>query len=72
MSSKRRLRRRSCTSKKRYDNAIDAQRDADDLRAKYGGIWLSYSCRFCSGYHVGRPSLKQKKARGIRFSRNFI
>lgn len=63
MSSKRRLRRRSCEGKKYYATVEEAEADARKLRGKF---WTSnyraYGCQFCGGYHVGRPSAKAIKA----------
>ena len=55
MSSKRRLRRRSCTSKKRYGSVEIAKREAQTISSLLGSFWLPYKCDFCNGYHVGRP-----------------
>lgn len=62
MSSKRRLRRRSCEGKIRHtskENARAAIRSMSHNKI-YGGQW-PYKCQFCKGWHVGRPDKKRKK-----------
>ena len=53
MSSKRRLRRRSCEQKRRYGSAHHAKRArraADPV--KFHGVH-PYHCQFCGGWHLG-------------------
>lgn len=52
MSSKRRIRRKQCTRKKRYDYMAEAVWVAKQLRAK-GHKVRAYRCTFCGGWHVG-------------------
>ncbi len=65
MSSKRRLRRRQCTHKRRFDNQPQAERMLGRL-ASIGrlrpGLHV-YHCPFCRGYHLGRAD-KQFKQKG--------
>lgn len=51
MSSKRRIRYRSCESKVRHEDSGAAK--AHMRRMKSGGYQV-YRCKFCGGYHVGR------------------
>lgn len=61
MSSKRRVRRRTCKRKKKYE-AVEAQAAAKAQRGH-----TAYKCRFCSGWHTGhtprrvRQSMKARK-----------
>lgn len=56
MASKRRQRRRSCESKFRHETADAAWTEARRLTRLSGGRrYHAYRCRFCGGYHVGRP-----------------
>ena len=58
MSSKRRIRRRSCTGKKRYTTAPAAQAAIiSSLHPRKGcqGYMQVYRCSFCNGYHFGHP-----------------
>lgn len=61
MASKRRVRRRQCGRKQRFEShtqAMDAMHSV--IRAgKTRGGWLHiYHCRFCNGYHFGH-AIKQ-------------
>lgn len=58
MSSKRRLRRRSCEKKLRHENKIEAIAHSRSM----GLPWHPYKCRFCKGWHVGRLTKKAKMA----------
>lgn len=55
MASKRRIRRKSCDGKIRYDTADAASKGRSSLnRAKgYQGFMNVYRCSFCGGYHIG-------------------
>jgi len=56
MASKRKQRRRSCTSKYRHETAEAAWSEARRLTRRSGGRrYNAYKCEFCGGYHVGRP-----------------
>lgn len=57
MSSKRRIRRRSCESKVRHENADEASKHARRL----GKHYMQYHCAFCNGWHVGRPDRATKQ-----------
>jgi len=66
MSSKRRLRKNSCTGKKRFNcqDAMDNSKAASMFaRTKY----MAYKCKFCGWWHVGRPN--QRILQGIRATR---
>lgn len=54
MSSKRAIRRRACTGKKRHATLADAAQMA-------GGGMMAYRCQFCGGFHIGHPPLKMRK-----------
>jgi hypothetical protein len=55
MASKRGIRRKSCTGKRRYVTVKEAKYAIYTLtRAKgYTGTMNTYMCPFCNGYHVG-------------------
>lgn len=58
MASKRRVRRRSCESKRRFatqTEAVGAAKAASKNRGVYMG---TYRCRFCHRWHFGRPKGK--------------
>ncbi|RJQ22005.1 MAG: hypothetical protein C4560_02990 [Nitrospiraceae bacterium] len=57
MSSKRRLRRKECESKKKYltlDHAYSHVR----LLKKKGDIVKPYKCSFCGAWHLGHQRMK--------------
>lgn len=58
MASKRRLRRRGCESKIRHTSHPEAVIHA----RKLGWPWTAYGCKFCNGFHVGRPDKNKKRA----------
>lgn len=60
MSSKRRLRRRTCESKVRRTKE-EAETYAYYSR-KRGIMIYPYKCKFCGGWHVGHPNKRQLKA----------
>ena len=62
MSSKRRIRRRSCESKNRYNTYGEAAEHARRLSRAKGARWSAYKCSFCGGYHFGRMSQRQKQS----------
>lgn len=64
MASKRRLRRRACEQKKRYESKEDATNHGvfDNL--------VAYNCPHCHGWHVGRR--KQKQIRAVRQRRRSL
>jgi hypothetical protein len=56
MSSKRRLRRKSCTGKQRFVDQLEALAAVGRLvrSESFRGSHLSpYRCRFCKGFHFG-------------------
>lgn len=55
MSSKRRIRRRSCSRKVRHETADQARAAMSALTRTKGwtGHMQVYRCRFCGGYHFG-------------------
>jgi hypothetical protein len=59
MASKRRIRRRACKRKVRYPahDAAQAAIRAQNLRGR-----MPYPCRWCGGWHVGRPTAGKRKA----------
>lgn len=61
MASLRRFRRRSCECKKRHATETAAAIEARRLRRK-GSFVRWYSCRFCGGWHVGRPDNQQRQS----------
>lgn len=61
MSSKRRIRRRSCETKQRFvdhGHAYKILREGIE-KGKLTDSHSVYYCRFCSGYHIGRKTKKQ-------------
>lgn len=65
MASKRRIRRKQCGRKKRFDNhdlAMDAMHSLIRSGKKDGGFLHIYSCRFCGGYHFGHAAGSHKGA----------
>lgn len=63
--SKRRLRRRSCTSKVRHATEQAAKHAAWKLqRQGYSG--RAYKCPFCQGWHVGRMNRRQRQGMKAR------
>ena len=55
MASKRRIRRKACGKKIRYETAKDAGagRHALNRSKGYQGQMNVYRCPFCGGYHIG-------------------
>lgn len=55
MSSKRRIRRKSCTRKIRHATEADAREHIGALVRRKGwtGRMNAYRCPFCNGWHVG-------------------
>lgn len=60
MASLRRIRRNSCTGKRRYLTAQEGQEAIFWLnrRRGYQGRMDVYRCRFCNGYHIGHSKGK--------------
>lgn len=67
MASKRRLRRKACEGKRRYQSVADAQPHITNLyrRRKAYGTLQAYKCQFCGGYHVGRPPHRRQQRRRV-------
>lgn len=61
MSSKRRLRRRSCEGKVRHVSQKAALVQVGII-ARHGGRVVPYHCPFCGGWHVGHPNARIKRA----------
>jgi len=55
MSSKRRLRKKICTSKVKFESNDDARKALGRMfvRGHIDGRMDVYKCKFCSGYHIG-------------------
>lgn len=53
MSSKRRLRRKSCSRKTQHKNQTEAVAHVIQIRRTNGENLHSYRCRFCHFWHVG-------------------
>jgi hypothetical protein len=60
MSSKRRLRRKSCESKIRHPDKTSAILHLKALQRKTDDWLVVYHCKFCKGWHVGHPTHKRK------------
>lgn len=60
MVSKRRIRRRQCTNKQRFDTSAEAGYSAYLLTksGKSRGAVHVYKCKFCGKYHIGHPTWK--------------
>lgn len=59
MSSKRRVRGRSCTGKVRHASAAgQAAMAGVQQRKGYDGPMACYHCSFCSGWHIGHRRRK--------------
>ncbi|MBS3903582.1 MAG: hypothetical protein KGZ30_04405 [Anaplasmataceae bacterium] len=57
MASKRRIRRNSCTGKKRYETSQQARSAAHHKSLELHHDIHAYRCHFCSGYHIGHHNL---------------
>lgn len=67
MASKRKIRRKSCTRKVRYETENDAKTEVISNSAIRG--CLVYKCRFCNGFHIGHPNSKIRKKMNARKNR---
>ena len=59
MASKRRIRRKACSSKVRHASRADALTAMHKVIAagkKHGGRLNVYYCQFCGGYHFGHAA----------------
>lgn len=63
MSSKRRIRRKSCKGKRRYLSITEAARAAWSMqrRATPGEHISAYHCQFCGGHHIGHTPHRQAR-----------
>jgi hypothetical protein len=62
MSSKRHIRRKQCSNKRRYPEMQPAQYAAFLAGKRWGGKFNCYHCRFCGGWHFGHaPGFVQQK-----------
>lgn len=57
MSSKRRIKRRTCSQKRRYETYEEAWHQVLYLYRVQAVQTrrVVYRCQFCNGYHIGRP-----------------
>ncbi|MDP9068021.1 MAG: hypothetical protein M3N53_06710 [Actinomycetota bacterium] len=61
MPSRRRIRARSCETKRRYETSSEAEATAAHRREESGELDLDiYPCRFCNGWHIGHVQPKKK------------
>ena len=68
MTSKRRIRRKECERKRRFDSESAAKVEASRLWRK--GIQVrAYKCGFCKGWHTGHLSREQKLGYAVRGGR---
>ena len=59
MASKRNKRRKSCGKKVRHLSKDDAMMHMREIRRTRGYKYEVYPCKFCHGWHVGRPDKKK-------------
>lgn len=71
MASKRRLRRRSCLNKERYNTLPEAQAAAYKASGRLKSRMLPYKCDYCSGFHKGHPPARIKQAIKARMGTTF-
>lgn len=66
MASKRRLRRKACGKKTRYDSQDEAVKALRALTRAIGwqGYMVPYRCAFCHGFHFGHPPKRVRQAIG--------
>jgi hypothetical protein len=55
MASKRRIRRKQCSGKIRYENETVAKSSAFLISSRSGSLLRQYKCRWCHQYHIGHP-----------------
>lgn len=65
MSSKRRIRRRSCEGKKAYTRE-EAKDAAARVSRNSGEKLVSYRCQFCRRWHIGHPPIAIQRWLGYR------
>lgn len=68
MSSKRRIRRHSCTKKVAHETQDAAA--AAIRRTGLQGVIVTYKCHFCGKYHNGRPPRNVRDS--IRARRGYV
>lgn len=64
MASKRRIRNRACSRKKRHDTATAAKKEMNRLvrfRRIDDGVLHVYRCPWCSGWHVGHKPIQKSE-----------
>ena len=70
MASKRRIRRKACEGKIRYENQKDAELARNHVFYKNPKIHHSflnvYRCKFCGFYHIGHLNKKQEHVRKLK------
>lgn len=66
MSSKRRIRRKSCEGKQRHNSKTEAVAHIINERRNGNTGLCAYKCRFCGGWHVGHKPKKVKMCEEIR------
>lgn len=66
MSSKRRLRRKSCAGKRRYATFQEAMAAVCEARQRTGDTIGPYRCRFARHFHIGHVTDKQRRAVAAR------
>ena len=65
MASKRALRRSACEGKQRFTYYRAAYVAMQMRRRQHGEVIDQYKCQFCSGWHVGHPSMKTIRRRRV-------
>lgn len=55
MASKRRIRRKSCDGKIKFEDESAAVAAAIAYRRNLGHWMNTYKCRFCGKWHIGHP-----------------
>lgn len=66
MSSKRRIRRKSCTGKQRFLSEAEARQAIKALTRSKGwqGLLTPYRCQFCNGFHFGHAPGHVRRSMG--------
>jgi predicted RNA-binding Zn-ribbon protein involved in translation (DUF1610 family) len=59
MASKRRIRRKECEQKKRYEHEAHARIVACQARYRTHDAIAAYKCPHCSGWHIGHRSARK-------------
>ena len=69
------LRRSDGKPKIGYGTREEAQKEADHMQKKYGGIFLVYKCLYCDAWHVSKDALAttaQRKAMEKKALKHFV